>query len=379
MSFIFINYSMDIGACQGLSRAMLRLIPLFLCLFLPASAQAAQGLTIDKQGAVILVYHRIGDDAHPASNIRLDQFQSHMRLLKEEGFNVAPLPEVIAAFKAGKQLPDKTIVITFDGAHRSILENAVPLLREYEFPFTLFVPAAYADQPKESYLSWKDLKKLQDDKLVTLGLQSLYAHLNDLSEEDIKRGLNNARVRFRDEMGSEPEFYAYPFGEISKSYRDLIEAQGFNAGFGQQSGAASPAADLFALPRFTMTETYGDLDRFDTAAMSLPFPVSGIEPADPYLINNNPAIGFTLPQPLDDREDFECFATGTAEPVWQHLGHGRVEIRFKEPLYTDRARINCTVSQSTDDPERPSRLRWFGMLFTVKGMTEEMSSDPMSD
>ncbi len=354
---------------------MRRLALFMMICVLPMAAHAADGLRVDGQSAVILAYHRVGDDAHPAANIRLEQFQAHLRYLKDEGFTVLPLAQLVAAVRGGQALPDKSVAITFDGAHRSILTNAVPLLDSYKFPYTVFAPSLYADDPAQDYLSWQDLKSLRDDGRATIGLQSaLYTHLNSLSTEDIRRGVNNARARYREEMGTEPSFYAYPFGEISKAYRDLIEAQSFYAGFGQQSGAASPASDIYALPRFVMTESYGDLERFETAVMALPLPITGIEPADLLLTTNNPAIGFTLPPALARRDDFDCFATGAPEPTMQHLGQGRVELRFPEPITAARVRINCTLTQGTDDPERPYRWRWFGMLLTMAG-TREVATD----
>lgn len=354
---------------------MHRLI-LFLALILcPLPAGAETGLRIDDQAAIILAYHRVGDDAHPSSNIRIEQFEDHMRYLHEENIPVLPLPHIISAIKSDEALPDRAVAITFDGAHASILKTALPILKKYGFPFTVFVPPHYADSEIAEYMSWDDLKTLKDDPRVTIGLQSaLYTHLDDLSEEDIKRGVNNARSRYRDMIGEAPKLYAYPFGEISTAYRDFIAAQGFTAAFGQQSGTASPASDIYALPRFSMTEQYGDLDRFDFAISALPLPVTDIEPADPYITGSAPAIGFTLPPSLAEREDFECYAGAGMEMDVLRLGNGRVELRFQENAAGERIRINCTVPQGTDDPERPYRWRWFGLLLTQKG-TQRTDTD----
>lgn len=344
------------------------LLPVLALLLCPLAALAETGLRVDGQSAVILAYHRVGDDANPAANIRVDQFESHMRLLKEEGFTVLPLTDVVDAIRNETALPDKAVAITFDGAHRSILENAVPVMRRYGFPYTVFVPAHYADGDENDYLTWDQLKRLRDQDKAAIGLQSnFYTHLNEIDEDDMKRGVNNARARYREMMDTEPSFYAYPFGEISLGYRDFI-AQGFEAAFGQQSGAASPASDRHALPRFSMTESYGDLDRFETAISALPLPISGLEPADPFIDTGSPAIGFTLPPALAEREDFDCYSSGASALDIQRLGEGRVELRFAEALIEERVRINCTVPQGTDDPEKPYRWRWFGMILTQKGV-----------
>lgn len=348
---------------------------LILCLLWPGSALAETGLRVDRQSAVILAYQRVGDDSFPAANIRTDQFAAHMRFLKEEGYHVVPIANIIHALKNGSELPDKTVAITFDGGHRSILEHATPLLEKYGFPYTIFTPRlnVQPDNGDNIYMQANALKELAGSGLATIALQSsMYAHLQEVSDVDLKRYVNTSRAEFRDVMGYEPILFAYPFGEVSQFYRNFIEAQGFEAAFGLQSGAASPASDVYALPRFSMTEDYADLERFETAVSALPLPISGLEPADPYLTNPQPAIGFTLPEALVNREDFACFASGTPDMDMQKLGNGRIELRFASPLTSDRLRINCTITQGTDDPEKPYRWRWLGLLYTVQtGNAEE--------
>lgn len=346
----------------------MRLLILFLCTLLwPAVLQAQEGLRLDRQSAVILVYNRVGEDSYPATNIRVDQFAAHLKTLKDGGYRVVPLARIIDALRQGNDIPDKTIALTFDGGHRSILENAVPLLHDYAFPYTLFMPGHAPDAQDESIIHWAEAKKLEQSGLAAIGLQSaFYAHLAETDETAIRRHINNSRAAYRQAMGHEPDFYAYPFGEMSQAYRDFIETQGFSAAFGQHSGAVSPAADFYALPRFSLTESYADLERFETVIDALPLPVDGLEPADPHLSTNRPAIGFTLPPALAGRDDFSCFASGAEDPDIVPLSQGRVELRFAGPLDTDRLRINCTLSQGTDDPEKPYRWRWLGLLFTFK-------------
>lgn len=214
------------------------LLPLLVCLllWLACLPAAAQPIAQDQAAAVIFAYHRIGEDQYPETNIRREQFAAHVQELASGDYNVMALSDIIRAFRDKDKLPERTIALTFDGGHKSVLQNAIPLLEEHELPYTLFVPTNHIDRNSADYMSWADLKKL--GKRATIGLHpASYIRLYDKPETEITRQVNNARIRFRDELGKEPEFFAYPFGEYGQIYSDIIEKQGFTAAFGQQSGA----------------------------------------------------------------------------------------------------------------------------------------------
>ncbi|MBU0858879.1 MAG: polysaccharide deacetylase family protein, partial [Alphaproteobacteria bacterium] len=192
----------------------------------------AAGIAQDERAAVIFSYHRVGEDEYPANNIRMEQFEAHLRELREGDYNVMGLPAVINALRNGDKLPPRTVVLTFDGGHRSIMENAAPLLLKNDLPFTIFIATDNTDRATTEYMSWDDVKKLARNNLVTVGMHpATYQRLDNAPAAELLRQLNTARAAFRDNLGAEPRFFAYPFGEYSKAYRDVIEKQGFAAAF----------------------------------------------------------------------------------------------------------------------------------------------------
>lgn len=332
-----------------------------------AMESCAQVLEGDSQAAVIVVYHHIGEDDDPATSVRMDQFKAHIRELKDGNYSVRPLPQIIADFRSHTAQPPHALAITFDGGHKSILKDAVPLLLEKNLPFTIFIAPAQLDQNLPDYIGWDDVKRLNKSKLVTFGLHPAdYTRLIGKPDVEIKRQINTAKARFREKMGTDATLFAYPFGEYSAHYRDIVEQSGFIAGFGQQSGVASADSDRMTLPRFSVTEGYGDIDRFRMIAEALPLPVSGVEPRDPHLTTATPSIGFTVDPDLKTRlASLSCFVSDQPAPKIHKVGEDRIEIRLAQPLTTDKARINCTVPVSQETPDDPPRWRWWGMLVTA--------------
>lgn len=342
---------------------------LFL-LMLAMSAHAE--VTADKSAAVIFAYQRIGEDSVPQGNISLEKFVAHLTELEKGGYQVLPLPEIIDAVKKAKSLPGKAVAITFDGASASTLLRALPLLEARKMPYTVFFAADAADQGGAAGMDWRGLKNLRKNKLATLGiLPASYAQLTDLSVDESAALINRAVARYREMLGSEPAFFAYPYGEYSLALKKRLIDYHFAAAFGLQSGAIHTGSDFLALPRFTMTGNFGDADRFLLTANALPLPISDIVPEDTLLSHNPPLVGFTVSPEITNLSRLSCFASsGAGKLSLAKLSGNRVEIRPDQPFTERRTRINCTLPNAVNIPGEPKSWRWVGLLFIAPDVAD---------
>ena len=338
-----------------------------LMAFAAPAAQAQTRIPLDDQSAVIFTYHHIGDDLMPTANLGKGQFEQQISEMKSGSYHVLRLPQIITALKAGEKLPDPTIALTFDGAHRNTLNYAAPLLLKAGLPFTVFISTDAIDNKASDSPSWDELRRLARSNLVTIGLHpASYQKLYDKDPAEIIRQINNALTRYRKELDTEATLFAYPFGEFSQAYKDIVERQGFKAAFGQQSGVAHAGADMFTLPRFSMTEPYGDIERFRLTAFALPLPVTDASPRDPYVKDGKPEIGFTVDKALQGQiKSMSCFSSTSEKAKLQVLAGNRVEIRLDNPFEDERGRINCTMPGPIDEASEQPRWRWYGMMLTM--------------
>ncbi|WP_321393329.1 polysaccharide deacetylase family protein [Emcibacter sp.] len=322
-----------------------------------------------EDSAVVIMYHRFGEDQYPTTNIRLEQFQAHIEELKQEKYNVVPLSEVVDAFRNHKNLPARTVVITIDDAYVSIYEQAWPLLKEAGFPFTLFTSSEPVDLGVNGYMSWDQIREMDKDPLVSIGHHGhTHKHLLQMSPEQARADLETASARYKAELGYIPDIFAYPFGEYSAEIGKIVKSLGLKAAFGQHSGTASSRFDLFSLPRFAFNEKYADINRFRLISNSRALPVRDILPADPVITHNPPLIGFTVDSDVRGLSAMSCFPSHLSEAAeLNFIGGNRVEIRFDAPLPKGRSRVNCTM------PGPGGRWYWFGLPFFIPGGTEPVN------
>ncbi|MFP4313949.1 MAG: polysaccharide deacetylase family protein [Alphaproteobacteria bacterium] len=314
--------------------------------------------------AVILAYSRIDEDSFTQTSLRLSDFEAHLEELKSGGYNIMSLLDVIKALKENAPLPEKTVALTFEGGYKSAFTRAMPLLLDHNIPFTVFYASNNAEMDTGEYMNWEDLKSLQRYKNVSLGiLPSSYQRVTNNSKSENKRYLNNAKIAYRKHFKDEATLASYPFGQHNESYKTLIKNSGIEAAFGLQSGVAYSGMDFMNIPRFPMTDGYGDLQRFRMVANALPIPAKDIEPADHVLTSSTPLFGFSVDNDSAHLlKATTCFIAGQGQAQTFLAGDNRLEIRPAHPLDDSRVRINCTAtSGSAEEP----KLHWLGMLYTL--------------
>ena len=98
------------------------------------------------QSAVIIMYHRFGENTLPSTNISIKQFEKHLKELETGNYTVLPIPKILFAINTQKSLPKRTIGITIDDAYLSVYTRAWPRLKKAGFPFTLFIATEAIDR-----------------------------------------------------------------------------------------------------------------------------------------------------------------------------------------------------------------------------------------
>lgn len=334
---------------QGAIASILAAAAVWLSLAGPASAA---------DSAVILMYHRFGESAFPSTNIRLAQFEAHIAELASGPYTVMSVPDIVAAIREGRELPDRTVGITIDDGYRSIYTEAWPRLRRAGFPFTVFVSSDPADRGFSDFMNWEQVREMQEAGVTIGGHTSTHLHMAANSIERNQSDVSLSNARYVSELGAVPELFAYPFGEASTRVQRIVQDAGYASAFGQHSGPLDASADPYYMPRFALNEAFGDMDRFRLVTNALPIPHTDMTPANPTLTQNPPIFGFTRAPDSPQINGLACYAADQGQVSVEEIGP-RIEVRMDGPFPTGRARINCTGLG------RDGRWRWLGMLYYV--------------
>jgi hypothetical protein len=87
----------------------------------------------------VLVYHNLAPQAKGRMILGAKSFEEQMRYLKAQGFRVISLKDYVEFVSLKRQIPRKSVLLTFDDGFRSFLQYAYPVLKDLGFTATLFI------------------------------------------------------------------------------------------------------------------------------------------------------------------------------------------------------------------------------------------------
>ena len=183
----------------------------------------------------ILAYHGIPRHSHNLYEVGMEAFQLQMKIIKDNGFTVISLDEAVEKLKSGLS-NQKVVVITFDDAHTNIFENAIPILKGYKYPATIFVPTGLAGKQDlfsdrnavgNDIMTWTQLKDISGSGFFVGSHSVNHYNLNELGEAALKFEIDASYNALKKNIGDYNYFFAYPYGMLNARVRDSVSKSPF--------------------------------------------------------------------------------------------------------------------------------------------------------
>jgi peptidoglycan/xylan/chitin deacetylase (PgdA/CDA1 family) len=337
-------------------------IKLFIIILLFTSNSKAEKNNIkyysDDMGILSLMYHRFDENKYPSTNIQMDVFKQQIEIIKNLKYKFYNPKHLEKNFHTKKK--EKKILITIDDAFSSFYEVAWPFLKKEKIPFILFVSTEAVG--KKGYMTWDQIKELEKESITYIGNHShSHDYLVDFTNDVFIRDIEIAKKNFIKNLGYNPIFFSYPFGEYSEFIKEHI-AKNFKFSFGQHSGVIDINKNQYELPRFPINEKYGDLKRFKFLINLHPLEYKTLYPHEKYLTTNNPpkfSVEFFNEQ--INLNNINCFSDegNKWEKSKTTFDKRILSISFRDKFLFRRGRINCSLNDN-------GIWRWFGVQFSVK-------------
>jgi len=304
--------------------------------------------------ATVLMYHRFNENRYPSTSISAELFESHLRYLKKKNYKVLPISDLVDFFEKKKAFPEKTFFITIDDGYKSFYEYGFPLLLKYNFPFTVFISTDYvANHNNSNFMTWKMLKEIKDKGGSIQNHTSSHSNLNELSLKKAKKIILECQQELDRKLGITAEVFSFPYGISSIKNENIIKQLGFKLAFGQQSSHIYRGENKFRLPRFSLNEKFGEIERFKMIVDSFPLEVFDVLPNDTLVKDPQNSISFSTSQPL---HTINCYHSSNKSFEIKRIPPSRIEIHFKDKLDKGVNRINCTAYNKNN------KLHWYGKI-----------------
>ena len=230
---------------------------------IPLKPQNPSGVfTNGYQTIPILCYHRFGDTGHVKLTVPEKKFRQQMQYLKDNNYRVIPMSDMHKFISGKEELPKKAVIITIDDGYRSTYEIAYPILKEMDFPATLFLYTDFAG-------AGDAIKWSQARKMAASGIMDIQPHskshpnmsLSKTSESNaeykkrILEEVNNPTRKINKYVKTPLHTFAYPYGDTNKMIISHLKKKGYDLGVTVQPGGNPAYAHPYMLHR---TMIFGD-------------------------------------------------------------------------------------------------------------------------
>ncbi len=263
---------------------------------------------------LVICYHSVATlDEHewdPELYVTSDRLRARFQRLRELEASVLSLDEALARQQEGS-LPKRAVVLTFDDGTADFSSHVVPLLREFSYPATVYLPTERVGSPARHwpsyayYLFWRSgertaekarnfsrrwqgypvesqeraLKDLarelgiderpflarrafqmmtpEDIRALPLHLVSVqlhtHSHTQPRDHEAYFASLEMNRTHIARYTGIVPEHFCYPSGRYSPEFAAWLAEFGVRTATTCQSGSVGPETERLRLPRLIDT------------------------------------------------------------------------------------------------------------------------------
>lgn len=199
----------------------------------------------------VLTYHHIQSDKEAKKkrqtglSVSPENFKQHLQYLKDKNYTIIGLEDLISFFNETKRLSGKLAMITLDDAYKDNYLNAYPILKEFGFKATIFVPTDLVG--KKNYLTWEQIDQMKD--IIYFGNHTWSHHDSEGTKEELEKEIGLADKQIHQHWQNLLNVFAYPYGKSSDLAKKILTEKKYKIAFTTEKGNILCRDKNLELPR----------------------------------------------------------------------------------------------------------------------------------
>jgi len=348
-----------------------------------AVVPAAPVVEINKSATVsILGYHDFRERGGTPMIIAGSKFREQMQAIKDAKIPVIPMSEFLAWKRGEKNIPEEAIVITMDDGWEGVYKIAYPILKEFGYPFTIYLYKKYVNIGGRS-MTWAQIKEMMQHGCEvgshTVSHEAL-TKKGKMTDEQYQAWLlselRDSKEFLEQNLGVKMTSVAYPYGNHNPQIEDLSLQVGYEVGItvngskvshdqpngkisryivhGEEDSVFRMATSFRARGELTNAKSLA-LDTKDAGGTPLvqvkPEANSTIKERRPLIEANLLKLGSIVPESLKVRVSGFGVVPATFDPTTFLL-------RYQVPFSLRREECNVTITFKRDLAAEEEMITW---------------------
>lgn len=202
----------------------------------------------------ILYYHHVGfvkdskDEFRQLITVSPSNFKEQMRYLKDAGFEVISLKDLLLGFEGKKKLSEKSVILTFDDGYRDYYDYAFPILLEFNLSSINFIILNSLDM--DDNLTIPQVREMLNSGLFEVGAHGVsHAKLTGMALDKMEREVVDSKAALERKLKTNIDFFAYPGGFLNDQVEDAVNKAHYLGSVSTLGGINHTVGERYRLKR----------------------------------------------------------------------------------------------------------------------------------
>jgi len=228
----------------------------------------------------VFMYHHVNPNKGDLVTVTPDVFEGQMRCLHDGGYR-SLTPDDLLAVLRGKDVPKRSVAITFDDGWLDNYLFAFPVLKKYGIRATVFLVTGRVDgaspgggamgmiapthreskelvrsgEPRRVVLNWDQVREMASSGIVEFFSHTkTHARCDTLSAEGLESELRGSREAIEEKTGRPCRYLCWPYGRTSPAAVEAAKRAGYRSAFTTRHGVVRSGSDPFDIPRIVVKD-----------------------------------------------------------------------------------------------------------------------------
>jgi peptidoglycan/xylan/chitin deacetylase (PgdA/CDA1 family) len=200
----------------------------------------------------ILMYHYIryapaGDKVGWNLSVTPPDFQAQMQWLSDHGYTTVTMRDATLMIQKRKPLPPRAIALTFDDGYEDFYTAAVPVLKQFGFTATDYVPTRLVGLP--AYMTWDQVQELDQSGFEMAAHTQFHVGLGRSNLDRARTEVFGSESDLETHLGHPVTDFCYPYGSFDPAVVALVKSAGFLSATSTINGVWHDSAQMYDLTR----------------------------------------------------------------------------------------------------------------------------------
>ena len=186
-----------------------------------------------------------------------DKFRAQMQYLADYGHTPIDLYTLSRAITNHEPLPPKPVLLTFDDGYLDNYQNAYPILQQFGFVGTFFIPTEFIDSNRLGYMTWPMIEEMAATGHRFEPHSRTHPDLRDRDDAYLLWEILGPQETLAHHIGYTPRYFSYPSGRYDENVLAMMQRLDFWGAVTTFGDDELGFGNRFAWPRLRV--------RFDTS------------------------------------------------------------------------------------------------------------------